>query len=106
MGLVGLAGVLAPILRPELYRASTSQKSFLGIPLVQIAGAGAILTGAFVWWAYLHYDQLGANANLGKLFAWTLGPAALGFVLYFVVAAIRRSQGVDVELAYREIPPE
>ena len=106
MGLVGLAGVLAPILRPELYRASTSQKSLLGIPLVQIAGAGAILTGAFVWWAYLHYDQLGANANLGKLFAWTLGPAALGFVLYFVVAAIRRSQGVDVELAYREIPPE
>jgi hypothetical protein len=30
----------------------------------------------------------------------------LGFVVYFVVAAIRKSQGVNVELAYREIPPE
>ncbi len=106
MGLVGLAGVLAPRLRPELYRASTSQKSFLGIPLVVIAGVGAILTGIFVWWAYLHYDQLGTNSNIGKLLAWTVGPAVLGFVLYFVVAAIRKGQGVDVELSYREIPPE
>lgn len=106
MALVGLSGILAPRLRPELYRASASQSSFLGIPLVSIAGLGALLTGIFVWWAYLHYDQLGANANIGKLLAWTVGPAVLGFVLYFVVSAIRKSQGVDVELAYKEIPPE
>jgi APA family basic amino acid/polyamine antiporter len=106
MALVGLAGVLAPILRPELYRASASQKRFAGIPLVQIAGAGAILTAAFVWWAYLHYDQLGANANLGKLFGWTIGPAVLGVVLFYVAAMVRRRQGVDVTLAYQEIPPE
>ena len=106
MALVGLSGILAPRLRPELYRASASQRSFLGTPLVSIAGLGAVLTAIFVWWAYLHYDQLGANANMGKLLAWTLGPAVLGFVLFFVVAAIRKSQGVNVELAYREIPPE
>jgi basic amino acid/polyamine antiporter, APA family len=106
MALVGLAGVLAPILRPELFRASASQKRFAGIPLVQIAGAGAILTAAFVWWAYLHYDQLGANANLGKLFAWTIGPAVLGVVLFYVAAIVRRRQGVEVTLAYQEIPPE
>ena len=106
MALVGLAGVLAPILRPELYRASTSQKSFLGVQLVQIAGAGAILTGVFVWWAYLHYDQLGTNSNLGKLFVWTIGPAVLGAVFYFVVAAVKKARGTDITLVYREIPPE
>jgi APA family basic amino acid/polyamine antiporter len=106
MGLVGLAGVLAPILRPELYRASTSQKTFAGVPLVQIAGAGAIATGAFVWWAYLHYDQLGANANLGKLFGWTIGPAVLGALFYLVAAAVKKSRGTDITLVYREIPPE
>jgi basic amino acid/polyamine antiporter, APA family len=106
MALVGLAGVLAPILRPELFRASASQKRFAGIPVVQIAGGGAILTAVFVWWAYLHYDQLGANANLGKLFGWTIGPAVLGVVLYYVAAMVRRRQGVDVTLAYQEIPPE
>ena len=76
------------------------------MPLVQIAGVGAILTGAFVWWAYLHYDQLGANANLGKLFGWTIGPAVLG-ALFFVVAAVyKKSRGTDITLVYREIPPE
>lgn len=106
MGLVGLTGVLAPMLRPQLYRASASQRSVAGIPLVQIAGAGAVLTAIFVWWAYLHYDQLGANANLGKLFAWTIGPAILGAVCFFIAAAVRKSQGTDVTLVYREIPPE
>ena len=67
MGFVGLSGVLAPKLRPELYRASTSQKTVAGIPLVSIAGVGAIVTGVFVWWAYLHYDQLGANAEHGQV---------------------------------------
>jgi APA family basic amino acid/polyamine antiporter len=51
MALVGLTAVLAPYLRPELYRASTSQKSIAGIPLVTIAGAGAIIASVFVWWA-------------------------------------------------------
>jgi len=106
MGLVGLAGVLAPVLRPHLYRASTSQKAILGVPLVQIAGVGAILTGVFVWFAYLHYDQLGANANLGKLFGWTIGPAVLGALFYLVVAAVKKRRGTDITLVYREIPPE
>jgi basic amino acid/polyamine antiporter, APA family len=106
MALVGLSGVLAPIFRPELYRASASQKRFLGISLVQIAGVGAILTGVFVWWAYLHYDQLGANANLGKLFGWTIGPAVLGAIFFLVVAAVKKNRGTDITLVYREIPPE
>jgi amino acid transporter len=106
MALVGLSAVLAPILRPELYRASASQKSFLGIPLVQIAGAAAIGTSAAVWAFFLHYDQLGSNANLGQLFAWTFGTAVFGFFCYFVAAAYKRSKGRDITLTYREIPPE
>ena len=106
MALVGLAGLLAPFVRPELYRASASQKSVAGIPLVSIAGVGAILTAVFVWWAYLHYDQLGTNSNLGKLFAWTIGPAVLGFLFYVGAAAYKKSRGTDITLVYREIPPE
>jgi amino acid transporter len=106
MALVGVSAVLAPIVRPGLYRASTSQRAIGGIPVVQLAGVGAVLTAIFVWWAYLHYDQLGANANLGKLFAWTIGPAVLGAVFYFAVAAVKKSRGTDITLVYREIPPE
>jgi len=106
MALVGLTGVLAPFLRPDLYRASASQKSVAGIPLVSIAGAGAILTAVYVWWAYLHYDQLGTNSNIGKLLGWTVGPAVLGFLFYIAAAAYKKSRGTDITLVYREIPPE
>ncbi|MEI6626859.1 MAG: amino acid permease [Thermoleophilia bacterium] len=103
MALVGVAGVLVPYTRPELYRASTTVKSVLGIPVVAIAGAGAILTAVFVWWAYLHYDALGTNADIPKLLTWTVGPAILG-VLFFI--AVRIIKGPEAERVYREIPPE
>jgi APA family basic amino acid/polyamine antiporter len=106
MGLVGLTAVLAPYLRPELYRASASQKSVAGIPLVSIAGAGAIIASVFVWWAYLHYDQLGTNTNYSKLLWWTVGPAVLGFLFYIAAAAYKKSRGTDITVVYREIPPE
>jgi amino acid transporter len=106
MALVGLTAVLAPYLRPELYRASTSQKSIAGIPLVTIAGAGAIIASVFVWWAYLHYDQLGTNSHITKLLWWTVGPAVLGFLFYIAAAAYKKSRGTDITLVYREIPPE
>jgi amino acid transporter len=106
MALVGLAAVLVPKLRAGLYRASTSQKSVGGVPLVQVAGLAAILVAIFVWVCYLHYDQLGSNANLGLLFAWTFGTAAAGFGFYVLMAWWKRSRGTDITLVYREIPPE
>lgn len=106
MALVGLAALLVPMLRGELYRASTSQKSVGGVPLVQIAGVAAILVAVFVWVCYLHYDQLGSNANLGLLFAWTFGTAGAGFLFFLLMALYKRSRGTDITLVYREIPPE
>ena len=31
---------------------------------------------------------------------------AIGFVAYFVIKALQANRGVNVDLAYREIPPE
>jgi amino acid transporter len=103
MALVGLSGVLAPRLRPELFRASTSQKTIAGVPVVSIAGVGAILTAVFVWFAYLHYDQLGTNNDIPKLLFWTLGPAILGLLFFIGVRAVKGAEAAQV---YREIPPE
>ena len=103
MALVGVAGIIVPWTRPELYRASTTVRSFLGIPVVSIAGAGALLTSVFVWWAYLNYDQLGTNADIQKLLIWTVGPAVLGALFFF---AVRLIKGPDAARVYREIPPE
>jgi amino acid transporter len=106
MGIVGITAIVAPYLRPELYRASASQKSVAGVPLVTIAGVSAVLASVFVWWAYLHYTQLGTNAHIGKMLWWTVGPAVLGLLCYVGAAAYKKSRGTDITLVYREIPPE
>jgi APA family basic amino acid/polyamine antiporter len=106
MSLVGLAAVLAPITRPELYRASASQKRVLGIPLVQIAGAAAIVSGVLIWVLYLHYGALGIRSSLGNFLEWTFGTIGAAIFFWVVVWAYKRRQGTDITLVYRAIPPE
>ena len=105
MGLVGLSGILAPKRRPELYRASSSQKTVAGIPLVQIAGLGCIATGVFLWIEFLHEPALGI-AKRGEFFLWAGGTILAAVVFYFVARAVRASQGVNIDRAFAEIPPE
>ncbi len=105
MMLVGLSAVIVPWRRPHFYRAGATQRTLLGIPVVSIAGACAILAGLFVWVLYLHYPAFGL-ANKTNMLEWVLGTVVAAVVFYYVARAIRRARGVKLELAYAEIPPE
>lgn len=105
MGLVGVAAVVVPWRRPELYRAGSSQRTVAGIPVVTIAGVGSILSAAFIWFLYLHYAGFGLS-DKGEFFTWIGGVIAAAILFYFGARAVRRSQGVDLARVYAEIPPE
>jgi basic amino acid/polyamine antiporter, APA family len=45
------------------------------------------------------------SENPGKLWL-ALGIYAVAFAIYFGSQAVRRRQGIDLTLAYRELPPE
>jgi amino acid transporter len=106
MALVGLAAIVVPWRRPELYRASTSQRTLLGMPAVSVAGAGAVATCVFIWVLYLtHRTEFGLT-DLGRMAAILGGTIVLAAIFYVGVLAFRRSQGVDLTRTYAEIPPE
>jgi basic amino acid/polyamine antiporter, APA family len=105
MALVGLSGILAPKTRPELYRASASQKTVAGIPLVQIAGVGCIATAVFLYIEFMHEPALGIIKR-GEFFVWAGGTILAAIIFYFVARAVRASQGVNIDRAFAEIPPE
>jgi basic amino acid/polyamine antiporter, APA family len=105
MGLVGVAALLFPYRRPELFRASTSTRRFAGIPVVSIAGAGAILSTIILWILYFTQAKLGL-ADKGNFFLWIGGTLVLAVLFYFGATAVRRRQGVALERVYSEIPPE
>jgi basic amino acid/polyamine antiporter, APA family len=106
MGLVGVSALIVPWVKPDLYRASTTTRKFLGIPVVSIAGAGAVAVSVLIWILYFNYKtQFGLTdvARMFIIFGVTIGAA---IVYYLVARAIRRSRGVNLDLVYAEIPPE
>jgi basic amino acid/polyamine antiporter, APA family len=105
MCLVGITAVVVPWRRGALYRASTAQFKILGIPAVAVAGAAAVISAVLIWTIYLHYSALGLS-DKGKFFAFVGVTLGLGAVYYVAAKLIRRSQGVDIDLAYAEVPPE
>ena len=106
LALVGVAGVLVPLVRPALYRASASQKAIAGVPIVRIAGLGAIISSCCIWFIYIHYANLGIRSDLRTFFLWSGGSVLAGVAFFCTVFALRRWQGRDLGLVYREIPPE
>lgn len=106
MGLVGLSGVMVAKRRPALYNASTTKRSFLGVPVVAIAGAGAMAVTVLLWVLYFSYKPQFGLTDVGRMFIIFGGAVALAAIYYVVAKLVRRGQGVDIDLAYAEIPPE
>ncbi len=102
-GTTALAGLLWPVLRPDSFRSSPAAIRIFGIPLIQLAGAGTLLYFAFLFWAFLTNPAFGL-ARLGIIgFAlyWLVG-----LVIFLVSWQVRRRQGIDLSLVYREVPAE
>ncbi len=85
---------------PEL-----TKKKIAGVYWVTILGAiggiGFLAIVAFV----LAFPQIGfpiTPVNIGFM----IGIYLLGFIVYYAGKAYRKSQGLDIELAFKELPPE
>jgi len=105
MMLVGITAVIVPWRKPELYRASAAQFKILGIPAVSVAGATAMISGILIWIIYFRYPALGIS-NHGKFILFAVVTAGAAVVFYLAAKFIRRAQGVNIDLAYAEVPPE
>jgi amino acid transporter len=102
-----LSGVVLPFTQKAMVESSPYNRRVLGIPLISLVGGLAFLgfSGAI---AILLWDP-GSGASLadnpGKL-EMAVAVYIVGLAVYFISRAIRRSQGIDIELAHAELPPE
>lgn len=107
--IVGVAALAFPSRRPDLYQSSPANMRFLGIPVLYLAAPLSIAVMVFLTWAVLAYPSL-TLGDIEKLKVWVPGfmggIVVVGLVVYFVAKFVRRSQGVDIDLVYRELPPE
>jgi APA family basic amino acid/polyamine antiporter len=105
MALVGLAAVVFPWRRPEMYQASVTTRTFLGVPLVVIAGLGSIISTVILWIIYWQYPALGLTDKKG-LFIWIAATVVFCLVYYYGARAFQRGRGKDLDYVFHEIPPE
>ncbi|HEX4691628.1 MAG TPA: APC family permease [Solirubrobacteraceae bacterium] len=109
IAIVCVAAFLFPTRRRELYMGSPANVKLFGIPVLQITAVGSFLVVAFLTWETLHYPALALSGNAGHRWyvpAFMLGIVVVGLLIYYVARAVRRSQGVDIDLVYRELPPD
>jgi APA family basic amino acid/polyamine antiporter len=105
MGLVGASAIAFPYRRPELYQASSSTRRILGVPIVTIAGAGAVISTIIIWILYFTEARLGL-ADKQNFFFWIGGTGILAILFYYGAQLIRQRQGLSLSRVYEEIPPE
>jgi APA family basic amino acid/polyamine antiporter len=109
MAIVSVAAFAFPFRRPELYRGSPANVRVAGIPLLQIVAPLSFGVVAFLTWETLHYPALALSGNASHRWyvpAFMGGIVVVGLLIYYVAKAVRASQGVDIALVYRELPPD
>jgi amino acid transporter len=103
--ITSLAGALMPYRAKALYEASPGAAYKLGnIPVVTVLGIiGAIVGGVMVL-MFMFYSALGLTSRLA--YEVVFGVLAASIIWYFAEKFLQRSRGINVEFAFKEIPPE
>jgi APA family basic amino acid/polyamine antiporter len=105
---VAIAGAVLPYRRRQLYESSARARRVAGLPLLTVVGIVAFL--GFLTAEIILLSDPGSGTSIQENPRIVLISLGIFFVvaplIYFGSRAWRRSQGIDLDLAYAEIPPE
>ena len=100
-----LAGALMPYRAKALYDASPGAAYKIGnIPMVTVFGLIGAIVGAVLVLMFMFSSALGLTSLLA--YQVVFGVLAVSIVWYFLARMVQRSHGINVDYAFKEIPPE
>jgi len=100
-----LAGAMLPYRAKDVYEASPGAKYKVGnVPLVTIMGAIGFVFGGAMVLMFMFYSQLGLTSTLAYIVVFAV--LAVSAIWYFLSKNAQKSKGINVEYAFKEIPPE
>jgi amino acid transporter len=106
---VSVSAIAFPYRRPDLYRNSPASVRIVGIPLLPVVAVLSIAVMIGLAYLVLSYQQLGiATPQLGPLpgFIFMGALIVIGLVIFYVARFVRARQGINLDLIYKELPPE
>ncbi len=100
-----LAGALLPFRAKALYESSPGAAYRIGgYPLVTVVGIIGFVAGVLFELLFIFNDALGLTTTLARVVV--LAILIVSAVWYVAVKMVRRSSGINVDYAFKEIPPE
>jgi amino acid transporter len=101
------AAILLPYRRPEIFKTAPAyvQRRVGGVPVITLLGAANLVLFTMVLYSAFKLPAFsGPTGTSAVLFV--IGVYVAGAAIYFAAKAIQKRRGVDLDLLYREIPPE
>jgi amino acid transporter len=105
--LVSVAGIAFPFRQKDVFEASPFKGRIGRFPtmslvaILSLVGMGVIMTTLLL----AEYSGTSWEYNKSRVIL-CIAIVVLAAPLYYVIRAIRKAQGVNIDLAYQEIPPE
>jgi APA family basic amino acid/polyamine antiporter len=105
--LVGVSAIVLPYRHSTLWHASPGANRFLGAPTIAIWGVLELIATAGII-ALNFIDPNAGTSPITYFKQFIVWPIVVvgAFGFYYVSRSVRRRQGVDLSLNFREIPPE
>lgn len=105
--MASFAAILLPYRRPDLFDQApdAARRRIAGVPVISLLGAGNLALFTLILVASFKTPAFSGPTG-GRAIAFVVGIYLVGAVLYFVSRAVQRARGVDLDLLYKEIPPE
>jgi APA family basic amino acid/polyamine antiporter len=102
-----LAAALIPFKQRDLYATAPIRGYFGRVPKLTVLALLGAIAALVIVWNFARDPSSGVDpSNHPGMFWFSLSFFPLGFILYYVSVVVRRRQGIDLGLAFREIPPD
>ena len=100
-----LAGALLPYRAKDVYEASPGAKYKIGnTPMVTVLGIVGFIFGGVMVMMFMLYPQLGLTSTLAYSVVFLV--LVVSAAWYFIAKNTQKSKGINVDYAFKEIPPE
>jgi basic amino acid/polyamine antiporter, APA family len=105
--MTSFAAILLPYRRRDLFEQAPEgvRRRIAGIPVMTLLGVGNLILFTLILIASFDTPAFSGPTS-GRAIAFVVGIYVSGFVLYFISREVRRRRGVNLDLLYREIPPD
>ncbi len=104
---VSIAGIVFPYRLPQIWEGGGGRR-LLGVPAITLAGIGGVIALGGLMIMFIFNDTVNATfaVTRGISLKFMIGVIVVGAIWYAAAWSLNKRRGVDLALAYREIPPE